>query len=248
MAITINDIIKKVKEELRINQTGEDKLLRVFKNKSGIEIGGPSPIFSAELPIYTVIKSLDGCNFSSNTVWEGSIEKGFNYNYYQNKKGYQYISEASDLNEVSSGKYDFLLASHCLEHCANPLKTVKEWLRVIKPGGYILLILPDKHYTFDHKRPVTTFKHLSDDFDKDIDESDLTHLEEILSLHDLTRDAPAGDFENFKERSLKNLENRCLHHHIFDIPLLSQIFKHFNIRIKLTKSLNLNQIIIGRKR
>jgi len=52
----------------------------------------------------------------------------------------------------------------------------------------MLLILPDKRFTFDHKRAVTTFNDLIDDFVRDIDETDLTHLDEILSLHDLSMD------------------------------------------------------------
>jgi len=35
----------------------------------------------------------------------------------------------------SVGKYDFLLASHCLEHMANPLCAFQEWLRVLKKKG-----------------------------------------------------------------------------------------------------------------
>ncbi len=248
MVITVDNIIQRAKEKLGIDQPEETKVLRLFKNKSGIEIGGPSPIFSTHLPIYAVIKSLDGCNFSNITVWEGSIEKGLNYNYYQDKKGYQYISEASDLKEIPSDKYDFLLASHCLEHCANTLKTVEEWLRTIKRGGCILLILPDKHFTFDHKRPVTSFEHLLQDYNNNVDESELTHLDEILALHDLSLDTPAGDLNNFRERSLKNIENRCLHHHVFNFELLHQIFNHFNIRVKLQKSININQVIIGVKK
>jgi SAM-dependent methyltransferase len=248
MSVTISDIIQKAKIRLGINDSNEDKLLHLFKNKNGLEVGGPSPIFSSELPIYPLMKNLDGCNFSTNTVWEGSIEEGLNYNYYHNRNGYQYILEASNLNKIESGKYDFLLASHCLEHCANPLKTVKEWLRVIKARGYMLLILPDKEYTFDHNRKITSFEHLLKDYNNNIDESDLTHLDEILALHDLSLDTPAGDLNNFRERSFKNLENRCLHHHVFDFQLLHQTFKHFNIQVKLAKSINLNQVIIGRKR
>jgi len=247
MTININDIIHKAKNKLGINYSPEEKLLRLFKNKKGLEVGGPSLIFSTELPIYTVIKNLDGCNFSTNTVWEGSIKEGIFYNYYQDKIGYQYISEASNLNRIESNKYDFILASHCLEHCANVLKTIEEWLRVIKPGGLILLILPNKDYTFDHRRSITSFEHLLEDYKNDITESDLTHLYEILELHDLKLDVPAGDINSFRQRSLLNFENRCLHHHVFDFKLLNQIFNYFKIRKKYQESISLNQIIVGVK-
>ncbi|HWZ24924.1 MAG TPA: hypothetical protein VN037_06550 [Verrucomicrobiae bacterium] len=55
-----------------------------------------------------------------------------------------------------------------------------------------------------------------EDYERDIGEKDETHLNEILDLHDLSRDPPAGTPEQFRARSLLNIENRCLHHHVFD--------------------------------
>lgn len=222
--------------------------LHCFTGKKGIEIGGPSDVFSTVIPIYQVITALDGCNFSSNTVWEGNIVEGENYNYLENRKGFQYICEASNLEGIPSEKYDFLIASHCLEHCANTLKTVKEWLRVVKKGGAILLILPHKRYTFDLNRPITTFEHLLKDLENDVDETDLTHLDEILELHDLNRDLAAGSKEQFINRSLANHKNRCLHHHVFDFDLLRKIYKYYQVKVIDMSFENYNhQIILGIK-
>ena len=38
-------------------------------------------------------------------------------------------------------------------------------------------------------------------------------------LHDLDRDEVAKPFESFRQRSLRNFENRGLHHHVFDTRL-----------------------------
>jgi hypothetical protein len=54
------------------------------------------------------------------------------------------------------------------------------------------------------------------DFEQNVGEDDLTHLQEILEKHDLKRDPLAGSWENFKQRSLDNFSNRCLHHHVFN--------------------------------
>lgn len=234
----------------KINSIKKTSLyLKYFKGKKGIEIGGPSAIFSKEIPIYQVINSLDGCNFSNHTIWEGNISEGDGYNYYNDKKGYQYICEASNLQSIPNENYDFLIASHCLEHCANTLKTVKEWLRVLKKGGAIMLVLPDKKYTFDHNRPITTFEHFVDDFKNNIDERDLTHLTEILELHDLSMDLPAGPIEQFINRSSNNYKNRCLHHHIFDFELLQNICTHFDVKvINMSFVKPYHQIILGIKK
>lgn len=199
-----------------------DRYLKHFRGKSGIEIGGPSPIFLPDemMPIYPVVSSLDGCNFSRDTVWSGEIEEGRTYKYLEGRPpGKQHICEATDLRGIPSGEYDFLLASHVLEHTANPIKALREWSRVIKPGGMILTILPERHATFDHRRPVTTIEHLKEDLLRDTDETDLSHLPEILDLHDLSLDPKAGSKEAFTLRSQENYKNRCLHQHVFDPDL-----------------------------
>ena len=224
------------------------KLSKWFMGKSGIEIGGTTFLFTSTLPIYEMVKSLDGCNYSNNTVWEGKIKEGQNYTYHGDKKGFQYIAEASDLKDIATESYDFLIASHCLEHCANALKTMQEWVRLLKPNGVILLVLPDKRYTFDHKRNITLFEHLLDDYNLSTDEKDLYHLEEILALHDLEQDPLAGDIEQFKARSILNYENRCLHHHVFNFELLSELCKYFKLKIKFKTLVKpYHQIIIAQK-
>jgi hypothetical protein len=89
-------------------------------------------------------------------------------------------------------------------------------MRVAKPGGAIIVVLPYYRRTFDHRRRPTSVEHMVEDFQLGRDESDLTHLPEILELHDLALDPAAGTLANFRERSLRNFENRCLHHHVFD--------------------------------
>jgi SAM-dependent methyltransferase len=218
-------------------------------NKVGLEVGGPSGIFKNTIPVYRVAKRIDGCNFSNNTVWESTIKEGETYNYFKRKKpGHQYILDASNLSSISDEQYDFILSCHSLEHMANPLKAFSEFLRVIKPNGHVALILPNREVTFDHARPVTTMDHLISDYENDVQEDDLTHLDEILKLHDLSKDPEAGDLNNFRERSLKNIENRCLHHHVFDEKLIAEIFDRFGLELKTMKTINsMNITAFGRK-
>lgn len=197
-----------------------------LKDKRGLEVGGPSTIFETILPVYQVVDSLDGVNFASNTVWEGAISAGGTYGYHGRKKGTQYIADATNLSGIESSTYDFVLSSNCLEHVSNPIKAVKEWKRVLRPGGVFVLILPKKESNFDHKRPITKFEHLLDDYNCNRTEDDLTHLEEILAMHDLSIDPPAGDFEKFKKRSLDNFNNRTLHHHVFDTDLMRKVLDY----------------------
>ena len=86
---------------------------------------------------------------------------------------------------------------------------------MIRDHGLLLLILPNREFTFDWRRPVTSLDHLRADFKRDTPETDLFHLDEILALHDLSRDLPAGSPDQFKERCLRNAEFRAMHHHVF---------------------------------
>jgi SAM-dependent methyltransferase len=220
-----------------------------FYQKNGFEIGGPSALFSTKiLPVYNWANQIDGCNFSDSTLWEGSII-GDSYKYSINKSGKQYILEGTDLTPIDSGIYDFILSSHCLEHIANPLNAIREWNRVLKPGGFMLLVLPDRKFTFDRKRDYTPFSHLLSDYELKIEENDLTHLPEILKLHNLDLDPDAGkDYEAFKKRSENNIINRGLHHHIFSQNVLQQSFEYFNINVVAQYFLPpFHQIIIGQK-
>ena len=225
-------------------------LKEYFHNKKGIEIGGPSNMFKSSglMPIYDIATTVDGCNFSETTTWEGTIKQGNNYHYQSDKTGYQFICDGVDVPIIPKKQYDFALSCNNLEHIANPLKAVKNWLELLKDEGTIVLVLPRKESNFDHKRPITTMQHLIQDFENNVGEDDLTCLEEVLKLHDLNFDPLAGSFENFKTRGLDNFNNRCLHHHVYDKDLLEKICQYFDLKILLSKQKIDNHIIIAKKK
>jgi len=234
----------------RKNQNWFKNFHYLFEDKKGLEIGGPSKIFQDNiLNIYELARVIDGVNFSSNTVWEGVIKNNV-YNYAENKQGTQFILDGTDLNQINNGSYDFLLSSHNLEHIANPLKAVEDWVRVLKKNGVLLLILPDKRYTFDINRPYTEFNHIYTDYKNNVGEDDLTHVDEIFRFHELKRDNGAPqDRYKFKERCENNFDNRCMHHHVFSTELLAEIYYYFDIEILGQRFIEpYHKIIIGRKK
>ena len=59
---------------------------------------------------------------------------------------------------------DGVYGSHILEHLENPLGTIREWLRVVKPLGYVVVVHPDRrgtpargseHFDSQHKGEYT---------------------------------------------------------------------------------------------
>jgi SAM-dependent methyltransferase len=172
---------------------------------------------TGQVPVYDVLRSLDNCLYSGSTIWTGEVREGNTFSYHPGKEpGAQIICDATDLQPVTDSSYECVLACHCLEHIANPLRAIGEWKRALQHDGLLLLILPHKDGTFDWRRPVTPLAHLIDDYENAVGEEDLTHLPEILELHDLSKDKPAGTKEQFRHRCLSNHVNRAMHHHVFD--------------------------------
>lgn len=229
------------------------KHLHYFENKNGIEFGGKSNTFDRGglFPIYPHASNVDNCNFGNLTYWEGSLVEGKNFLFNPKKKlGYQFIAEASNLgDQVEAKAYDFVMSCHMLEHSANPVKTLFEWKRILKNDGLLLLILPHKDASFDHKRPITKIEHMIEDYSNDVGEDDLTHLDEVLKLHDLEGD---GFFENNgidKEEQLlvrakNNYDNRMIHHHVFSTKNALQLVDYVGFEIIDVEPCRINNIII----
>ena len=208
---------------------GYSNIRPFLAGRSGLEIGGPSRLFADDhlIPAYGICGSIDACNFSEDNLWSDSVD----YKKFGSQLRTRFVAEACDLNGISDGTYDFVLASHVLEHTANPLRALQEWKRVLVDGGMLLLVLPHKDGTFDRYRPFTSFEHLVADFASNVSEDDLTHLEEIVSLHDLSQDPPAGSRDEFRSRCLQNASIRAMHHHVFSPGVLSRMMERTDMRV-----------------
>ncbi|MBM3270107.1 MAG: methyltransferase domain-containing protein [Candidatus Sericytochromatia bacterium] len=92
------------------------------------------------------------------------------------------VDDGEVLATFAPESLDFIIANHFLEHCENPLGTLRVHLSRLMPGGVIYAALPDKRFTFDRSRPLTPFEHLAAD-DRDGPEgSRAAHYLEVASL------------------------------------------------------------------
>ncbi len=76
--------------------------------------------------------------------------------------------DAQFLAGVPDASYDFVHSSHCLEHLHNPGEGLANWLRVIRPGGHVIVTVPDEDlyeqgrfpstFNVDHKWTFTIHK------------------------------------------------------------------------------------------
>jgi SAM-dependent methyltransferase len=227
-----------------------ERVASYIEGKCGLEIGGPSQIFqgSSMVPIYRHVVSLDNCNFAAETVWEGHIEEGA-FSVDGKIVGRQYICEAIDVGDrLANSSYDFVVSSNCLEHVANPLKAIASWLKVLKPGGLLLLVVPNKRHNFDRLRPDTSFDHMLADYTADVGEDDNHHFSEIINLTDL-RVVPKRlimDREDLARQTLNGHNNRQNHHHVFSLETTRQICAYFGLEVFLAEDVGTDFVVAAR--
>jgi SAM-dependent methyltransferase len=53
------------------------------------------------------------------------------------------VDDGQVLGKVPPGSADFVIANHFLEHCADPLRSLKNMFRVLRPSGVLFLTIPD---------------------------------------------------------------------------------------------------------
>lgn len=70
------------------------------------------------------------------------------------------IVSLGDSLPLADSSTDFVINSHVIEHFYDPVKAIEEWLRVVRPGGYVFMIVPHKERTFDKNRPRTTLAEI----------------------------------------------------------------------------------------
>ena len=85
------------------------------------------------------------------------------------------------LGAFADGSEDFVICSHVLEHMADPIGLLCDVHRVLRPGGTVLILLPDRHRTFDRAREPTPLAHLVADHAAGVTEVDDAHVEEFLT-------------------------------------------------------------------
>jgi SAM-dependent methyltransferase len=193
-----------------------------------LEVGGPSSAFERRglLPLYDRLASVDNAQFAARTTWQGHIGDGEPLKWGR-VTGRQKVRDATDLRGL--GPYDTVLASHILEHVADPLRALGEWYRVLRPGGYLIVITPDPARMFDHRRPVTTMEHLR--ADDSVGEGDMTHLAEVLALDDRTLSDDPTSRAEMEPLWRDNPSTRTLHHHVYDADLLTAAVREAGFRI-----------------
>jgi len=95
--------------------------------------------------------------------------------------------EARDLRWFRSETLDWIYSSHVLEDFENTKAVLEEWLRVVKPGGNLILYLPDEqtyraHCRSQGKQP--NVHHIHEDFCLDTVKNCLEDRNDVELIHE----------------------------------------------------------------
>jgi len=63
--------------------------------------------------------------------------------------------DAQDMQGVADSTFDFVFSSHCLEHIREPANALKNWIRITKPGGHLVITVPDEDMYEQNRFPST---------------------------------------------------------------------------------------------
>jgi len=164
-----------------------------------------------------------------------------------------YLTDAANLYFAKDSEFNFVCSSHVLEHLADPLKAIKEWIRVIEKNGVIYCAIPDKRFTFDHRRKRTSLKHLIGDYQNSVSPNDLTHLSDMFFNYDyklagMSREQVFYQVLDFYA-STKNGGTIVYqpHHHVFVKDDLVSLFEYCDLKILFAKVQGITAHILAQK-
>lgn len=148
--------------------------LDMFTGKRMLEIGGPTPGTN----IYDLVSGADNviernhvqyfAQFSTNgevdeaLIHAGADVDGAPFRPRGEKLGEVIQRHGARLHGIGDESYDVVMSSHNLEHFLDPLEALREWDRVLKVDGLLVLVLPQVlNCTDKHMRPMTMQELLS---------------------------------------------------------------------------------------
>ncbi len=134
-------------------------LKHIDKNGTGIEIGPSHNPIAAKKDGYNV-------HIIDHASREKLIEKytGHNINL-DDIEEVDFVWNGQPFTEFAKkNTYDWIIASHVIEHVPNLISFLINCSEVLKEDGLISLAIPDKRYCFDHYRPHSGLSSIIDSY------------------------------------------------------------------------------------
>ena len=143
-----------------------------------IEVGAYSR--PAVLPYATSIRYAD-----IHTVAEAKkiLEKRNNFRYHRTKfveVDIIFRNSEPPLISLEDNCVDTVFSNQSLEHSSNPIAALMDYIRVIKKGGIVYTIIPNKNFTYDVNRKTTSVNKLIEKYKTDNWEFTLEEFDELF--------------------------------------------------------------------
>jgi SAM-dependent methyltransferase len=155
------------------------------------------------------------------------------------------VDDAEHLAKFADRSVDFVIASHVLEHAEDPIEALGNFLRVIRPGGTLMLVLPDPRRTFDAPRPRTTVEHLFSDHRHGPQVSRREHYEEWARFNEELPDVLVpGRVAEFEREDARH------HFHVWELADFLELLRALKLpaELELAQASNDEFAIVLRKR
>ena len=158
------------------------------------------------------------------------------------------LDDGEWLATIPDSSLDFVVANHFLEHTQDPVRTLLNAFRVLRAGGVLYVALPDKRYTFDIDRPVTSFDHLLRDFEEGPRVSRRDHFEEWARL---VEKVPEDQVPSRSEQLME--QDYSIHYHVWTqreaLELLTDARRFLNLDfdIELMERIDHEVVFVLRK-
>lgn len=146
------------------------------------------------------------------------------------------VDVCSDPGELpfKTDSFDYVASSHVFEHIANPIAAICEWYRVLRPGGIIYMVVPDRRFTWDRSRNLTSCEHMFEDYRKGTTDCDVVHIEDFVDNIDWSEFDPSTapkDVPDRKQKLRKTYHDAVkagriinIHFHVFEPCNVLELF------------------------
>ena len=162
--------------------------------------------------------------------------------------------DQDDLSIVNEEGFDFIIANNVIEHVVNPIQFLKNISDSLKEGGKVFLTAPNKEYSFDSNRALTSNEHLWADYRNKTKTLCNEHIKDFLqNKHPVTNvtketkdyflkhrlplsyyDGNKIPLNPFSRRRLYNFHrNRSIHVHVWNKESFASFFNEVNAKLNL---------------
>ncbi|MEH7456462.1 methyltransferase domain-containing protein [Bacillus sp. JJ1127] len=181
------------------------EVARDYLHGVGIEIGA----LHSPLPV----RSLEGID---SIKYIDRMDKESLRRYYPELSNYDFVivdivEDGEKLTKIDDNSLDFIICNHMLEHCEDPIGTIKNFMQKLKDNGMVYLVIPDKRFCFDKNRELTLFEHCVQDHLQGPEISRYNHyLEWAKLVNKIPEEEVISQANEYMEKELN------IHFHVWD--------------------------------